>query len=775
MDPAAGTITGSPIDADPAEVFAGLRAALAAHRETPADEATWARLVAMRRQASRAILSLARKEHQSFLADEARALVKDMAASGAHDRRVDAEDLHEVEALARKGWQGLLAAMLLAPAWQWPDTPLLMTVPDWLRADYVAWLFAAPQSFHESGQAGVYADHCLKCLEELERWIKRSPGATAEAEVLHTYARSATTMPLALADGSLRRHAEVRGRLLTRAFRQPGDSYAAVDGNGAGRRVRIGVVARDFEPGLEMRCALPRFERLDPERFEVVLFARYSGDSKFEARCRQNAANFFVLSDDLEGQLAMLRAAALDAAVFCGERAAGDDDLARMAVHRVAPLQVRLDSMAVTSGLPEIDLQVLGASDETAGEAPTFTERLGLVPGPTLTFAPDEDGTVAGRSWSRADLGLAEDAVIFAIAGDSFLISPEMQAEMARVLKAVPNAHVLALPGARTPSIERFCADFDRVLSTAGVEGDRLHVFPDKMIPAEEIRELLTVADVFLDTHPLSAGATLALALEAGRPVLVRDGVSARSRCGAGVLRSLGLAELVTTSSDEWVAGCERLAADAAARAELGERVADAMAKGPLLTDSLGQSDAFGELLLGAIEEIGRVGREAFRNAAEPLTAPTTDEIEATLATAASFLDAGLLDDARQQVALVLASAPTSVPARQLMARILLAQGQTARGTDYLIGAVQSGSASSDLWRELADAFQLAQNNDGALMALETSLRIDPKNVEAWFRFADLAGRCGHEELLAEVTTILAGLAPDDPRYALLLNRPTAG
>jgi predicted Zn-dependent protease len=90
------------------------------------------------------------------------------------------------------------------------------------------------------------------------------------------------------------------------------------------------------------------------------------------------------------------------------------------------------------------------------------------------------------------------------------------------------------------------------------------------------------------------------------------------------------------------------------------------------------------------------------------------------------------------------------------------------RATEYFVAAVQGGSASSAMWRDLAGVLDQSGRGDDAVTALETALRVDPSDGETWFMLGDLAARCGHAAIVREVAGILITLSPDDPRTARL-------
>ncbi len=184
-----------------------VRATLAKHLGNPADESVRAGVWSGLRAAGADLAALSRTELQSPVANAGRELVQVVATSGFHDRVVSESDLKRAEAAAAKGGPGLLAAMLLTPAWQWPAAPALATVPHGLWGDYAAWLSAAPQGFAAPGDADKYAGHILRRLEDLLAATERNVQAPASRAALDAYVRSTSAIPLYFHAGNLRRHA----------------------------------------------------------------------------------------------------------------------------------------------------------------------------------------------------------------------------------------------------------------------------------------------------------------------------------------------------------------------------------------------------------------------------------------------------------------------------------------------------------------------------------------------------------------------------------------
>jgi protein O-GlcNAc transferase len=346
-------------------------------------------------------------------------------------------------------------------------------------------------------------------------------------------------------------------------------------------------------------------------------------------------------------------------------------------------------------------------------------------------------------------LGIPDDAVVFASAANYYKIIPEMQQAWAKLLAAVPNSRLLVHPfnpnWSSSYPIKRFCAEFDRVLAEHGVSSDRLIVSTAKFASRTDVRELLSVADVYLDTFPFGGVNSLVDPLEAGVPTVVWEGSTFRSRMGAALLRAMDLPDLIATNPADYVEKVLKIATDRERRAALSDQIKLAMDRIPIFLDTLAASDAFGDLVEVAFDEIVSVGNGEFRRNRTPLRAEGAHELDAF--------------DPLSSAKALLRKSPASSAARHAYGNALLATGEAPRATEYLLAAIQTDEKNPKLWFDLAQAFQRNGQPQQALEALEASLKLDLKNSAGWTMVAELAEAVGAFELAAEANSVLQYLA----------------
>lgn len=745
-----------------------LRSALTACESQTVVPSVWEELRAALREASRACAKLPLQQVNSPLVSEARFLVRAAAAAGATEVGISEQDLCDARAALARDWPGLLAAMLLAPAWQLPEAPRLASVPDWMWGEYVAWLFTQPRSFTIPDLARRIAVQRLPHLEDLNNWVGRNAGSATVRAAVEAYLDALAVQPGPDAGG--RRAAELRGLILKRFLvRNEDRDYNPPISPRAGRLLHVGFIGRDFGSNPDTFAALANFELLDPAGFEVSLFSLRDSDTTEARHCERRVKHLSRLPGDLPGQVRELRAAQLDVVVFCGDVGARFDDITRLALQRVAPLQVVNHRTGQTSGLPEIDLYVSGAQPATPEAAAAFTERLGLLRGPAHSYAFPRNTGTGTPSCTREELGLPVEAMLFAAVVTPAGVGFETCRAWAALLAKTPGSRlavVLVSPDENpVPSPARFCLSFEAPFVAAGVDTNRIAIFPVPAGSPELTRNLLQVADIFLDALSGSEPVWVAEALALGLPALALSQPLNADRDGAAhLLRSIALTELIAASETAYVETGVALAAAADRRAALRTRLKETLDLGPLFLDTLAAGDALGALLETAYDELAALDRRAFRAGREPLLCFSADNLTAELEAGFAAQAAGDTATAAFEANLALRADPANPRVRHLRAQVLLAEGKPARAVDYLMAALPHYVDDKEFWLLLAQS--LRQNNQlpQAIEALDSCLRIDGKQVEPLLMLMELAEGVGAPDIAREALQCLQEIAPEDHR-----------
>jgi protein O-GlcNAc transferase len=284
------------------------------------------------------------------------------------------------------------------------------------------------------------------------------------------------------------------------------------------------------------------FEHHDRTRFEIILI--FVGNSRMSEGPRCKAAFDRVIDAHAMGDAEVaeiLRDLETDIAVdlngYIGDRST------RILSARPAPIQVNYWGHTGTLGVPFIDYIIADRIVIPEENRIHYSENVVYLPccyQPNLRSRP-----IAEETPSRADVGLPETGFVFSSFNKSYKITPEVFEIWMRLLRAVENSVLWLVED--NPSMP---VNLRREAKARGVLPERL-VFAPRKPPAEYLAQQ-RLADLFLDTIPINAHATASDALFMGLPVLTCTGNTFTSRVGTSLLNAVGLAELATSSLDEY-------------------------------------------------------------------------------------------------------------------------------------------------------------------------------------------------------------------------------
>ena len=120
-----------------------------------------------------------------------------------------------------------------------------------------------------------------------------------------------------------------------------------------------------------------------------------------------------------------------------------------------------------------------------------------------------------------------------------------------------------------------------RAAAARGVDPGRV-IFAPRLERIEDHLARQRQADLFLDTLPYNAHSTAIDALWTGLPVVTCTGTAFPGRVGASLLKSVGLAELVTHNLEDYEALAAKLARDPPLLQEIRRRLQENRGSQPL-------------------------------------------------------------------------------------------------------------------------------------------------------------------------------------------------
>lgn len=330
-----------------------------------------------------------------------------------------------------------------------------------------------------------------------------------------------------------------------------------------GRRIRIGYLSPDFKVhvmGLLMYEVIARHDR---SRFEIFLYALNDAEDALTQRFRAAADAYAVLdaplSIDNARRIAQDR---LDLLIDLGGHMAGARPL--ILAYKPAPVQVTHLGYHGSLGLDTVDYKMTDAHADLPGNAQYLVEDLLPMPGCLMPFLRRK-ASDGGRT--RAELGIADDAVVFGVFVNALKLGTRCLAAWRAILERVPNGLLAFSPHynwARDATL--------RYMDAAGIARDRI-VFITSGDEGDFGRWRYRLVDLVLDTFPYTGGDTTVAALDMGVPVVTLCGERQSERVTYSILMHLGVEDGIAHSEAAYVDLACRLAQRPDERAAQSARI----------------------------------------------------------------------------------------------------------------------------------------------------------------------------------------------------------
>ena len=294
-------------------------------------------------------------------------------------------------------------------------------------------------------------------------------------------------------------------------------------------------------------------ERHDRSQFDVIGISHGLDDGSPERERVQKAFDKFL---DVQNQSDLEIASTLhDLQVDIAIDLSGYTERGRtyLLAHRPAPIQVSYLGYPGTTGADFVDYIIADKTVLPFDQQPYYTEKIVHLPDGFMVC--DAKRTIPRDGPSRSDAGLPQDGFVFCSFNASYKINASVFDIWMRLLQRVEGS-VLWLLRSNDDAVASLRQEAER----RGVDSNRI-IFAPKLPPADHLARI-PLADLFLDTRPVNAGATAIDALSVGLPVLTCTGDTFVSRVAASILHAAGLSELVTDNAQDYESLAVRLATD---------------------------------------------------------------------------------------------------------------------------------------------------------------------------------------------------------------------
>ena len=349
---------------------------------------------------------------------------------------------------------------------------------------------------------------------------------------------------------------------------QRSDGLAPPRRGARGARLRVGIVsAHVFDHSVWQALVRGWVQRIDPKRFELHLFHLKAARDAQTDLAASHVAALHEGKGGWQDWARFIHASRMDALVY--PEIGMDPTTAKLAAMRLAPVQAASWGHPETTGLPTIDYYLSAQALESPDAQAHYTEKVELLPG-TGCWLPREPEPVRDTKWT--ELGIADGELRLVCPGTPFKYAAEHDALLVEIARRVPRGKLIFFRSKAAALSDRWQRRLRSAFERAGLPYER-HVLFVKWQEGPAFRSLLASADLYLDTVGFSGFNTALQAVRAGLPVVTREGRFLRGRLASGMLRQIGLDELVATSDAAYVELAVTLANDPARRRGLSERL----------------------------------------------------------------------------------------------------------------------------------------------------------------------------------------------------------
>jgi len=327
--------------------------------------------------------------------------------------------------------------------------------------------------------------------------------------------------------------------------------------------LRIGFFDARPQASMFLRCTGGIVERLDPDRFRVVLFAPERGIRPLKAAIRRPDADFVAVPERLPQAADCIAAARCD--VLYHWQVGSDPLNYFLPFARPAPVQCTSWGTHTTSGVPAVDYYLSSELIEPPGSQEQYTED--LVPLATLpTYhlpiaRPDPPA-------ARAEFGLPDGAHLYLCLQRLQKFHPDFDPMLADSLRRDPKGIVVALKDRHGYAAGHLAA---RLAATIPDVADRVVLLPREAHAA--YLRLLSLADAVLDPPHYGSGGTAYDILGMGLPLVTLPGDRHIARYALGCYRKMGVTDLVAESPEHYAELAVRVATDGDYRADVTGRI----------------------------------------------------------------------------------------------------------------------------------------------------------------------------------------------------------
>ena len=309
------------------------------------------------------------------------------------------------------------------------------------------------------------------------------------------------------------------------------------------------------------------FQELDPGRFALYAFHIGSDEDQETAFAKSRAVHYERGPKELREWVDAIGAQELDVLIY--PEIGMDPMTVRLASLRLAPVQAASWGHPETSGLPTIDYYLSAEDLEPQAAQAHYTERLVALPHLGCHF---ERLTMAPAPADPARAGIDPRQPLLVCPGVPLKYAPQHDWVFPEIARQLGRCRFIFFAHWTRLLSDRLAERLQAAFKTRGLSYERFVTFIPWQTPAGFLGWLRR-ADVYLDTIGFSGFNTALNAVESGVPIVTREGRFLRGRLASGILKRLGLHELVVPTEQAYADLVVKLTEDSAYRQAVAARI----------------------------------------------------------------------------------------------------------------------------------------------------------------------------------------------------------
>lgn len=308
------------------------------------------------------------------------------------------------------------------------------------------------------------------------------------------------------------------------------------------KKLKIGYVTADFREHSVAFFMLPVLSHHNPDNVEVHVYANGPWDH-ITPQLRVLVPHWFDIMDMSDEEVCKkIREDQIDVLVDLSGFTQGH----RLGVfaRRAAPVQVTWLGYLPPLGMKAMDYRLMGRDVQSLGHEAHYSETLFYLPGLVCYMPP------AYAPLCEEPPMLRNGYPTLVSLNSSAKITDEMLKIWARILHLREDARLIIM--VKEDNADTAQAHMQPRVEAAGMPLERVSVLPHQ--PLNQFMEMGHIADIMLDTSPVSGGTTTLHALWMGMLIVTMDAGRDVDAATARTLRSFGFGGEIAKNEQEYVA-----------------------------------------------------------------------------------------------------------------------------------------------------------------------------------------------------------------------------